>query len=269
MFESKEKSTYFKEIEIIEWIYLEDKWILIQRDWSNYFDVELYCWNKKVIINKNDNDKVKEFLDILLSKLNDKYKSLHKYFNIEKKSNFLNDRTYNFKENKERLNKFIQDFYNFFIRDNFKKESEIEEFNKELIKECWCNNLDNFNNKNQNLEKLNILEYDFNLKKVFNVKNFFSDFESLLDRSNDFENFRNKKIYLWVKEKIWEKYKQLNSLQDKTAQLPEKHKFYVKVNISDLKNMSIGSEEIKLSGTWKYNDVFIMERWNYIYYKKK
>lgn len=256
---------YFEEIEILEWVYwniyfknnLHKFKTLIQRDWSKYFDIKFFDWKKELFEdnnweeekdNKNNKDnkdeKTKEkgiFLEKLLLKLNNKFKSIHEYFEIDEKTKNkpLNERIYIFNESKkEELKIFIRNFYNNYLQEHYIKNK----FDIDFIK-----------------------ENNFTLQKHFNVKEFFSDHESLFDKNNDFEKAKNKRIYLWVKD---ENKKELNTLEDQINNLNEENKFYIKVNLKDLENTKIWWEKIELNWTTKYENIFILERWDYIYHTK-
>lgn len=231
---------YFEEIEILEWVILkiEEKETLIQRDWSSFFDIQK---DNKLYDIKEDNKDYKDFLEKLFLKLNNKFKSIQEYFEIDEKHKYgpLNERVYIFDNSKkDDLENFIINFYNNYLQEKYIKTED--KFDIDSI----CKKI-------------------FPLQKHFNPKAFFSDHESLLDKENDF--LQNKKVFLWLKD---DKKEKLNSLEDQINKLINQ-KFYVKVNLEDLKDIKIWWKNITFNWKQKYENIFILERWDYIYHTKK
>lgn len=244
---------YFEEIEILEWVILKlnNEEALIQRDWSSFFDIKFFNWKdflfednnweeEEKIKNKiSKNKKITEEEEIFLfmiyikKKVNNKFKSIQEYFEIDEntKNKPLNGRIYNLKIKKEVID-FIKNFYNTYRHENYRKNNFSIGF---------------------------IEENNFTLQKYFNPKAFFSDHESLFDKENDF--LQNKKVFLGLKN---EKKEELNTLEDQINKLKSEQKFYVKVNLKNLEN-----ENMKFDWSKKYENIFILERWDYIYHTKK
>lgn len=215
---------YYETISLIEWIYIENENIIIQRDWSKYFDFEikLISYNKdllkdwikysfinninsqlwdKVInsIKKSENEIFIKWLHLLLKNYTSFYdiltnKMIFGIDNKQEKMDFiLNDRKY--------------------IINNWLTNRSINAWLKSYLQsfKYWLS-------KHLVLDlKINTLQFEISRK--FNFKDFFLQNEALFDIDNDFYNTeQNSTSIKYLSWKLKEKDTQWNQIDIRTVE---------------------------------------------------
>ena len=111
------------------------------------------------------------------------------------------------------------------------------------------------------------------LKRVFNIKSFFQDHESLFSQNNDFEEPDKQALYLNIEDSEG---KTLENLETKIFKLWDENKFFVKVILDSetnswwqKENMKWQEKNIKISWEKTYKYVFFTERWKYLKWSLK
>lgn len=270
--------TYFEKISLIEWIYLEDENLLLQRDWSKYFEFEILFlwkdvlkqWMKEFFIEnektKLDNDDIKELKKVYNSNfinwLNDLLKNHQDIYEIVNKQNFfdvlnpniniLNERKYWFNENKSS---------NYLIYKN--------DFNKLLTSYFLAFK---YSIDKNIVFTINVNELEFCIFRKFNFKEFFIQNEVLFNPDNDFFhawiNPKIKKILWKLKEtdENWKKI-ELKTIENmiKTWKIKEEHIFRVDINFD---NKLLDLKDIKIEWNKEYNFLFY-ERNDYLVFDMK
>jgi len=106
----------------------------------------------------------------------------------------------------------------------------------------------------------------FDIKRVFNIKGFFQNHESLFSQYNDFEELDKQALYLNVKESDD---KNLENLETKIFKLQDRYKFFVEVILDSEINLEWQEKTIEINWEKKYEYVFFTERWEYLKWSLK
>lgn len=247
--------TYFKTISLIEWIYLDKEKILLQRDWSKYFDFEIKIAERNIFekwLLEYEDDEQKKWKKI--SKLNIEFIDWLK--NILKNNYSIYDIV-----DSENI-KYILGF-DYILNDRIYWILNDEILLKSIL---WYIISYNFSLKNS--KTLNISLDDIKVKRKFNFKSFFLQNEALFDANNDFfntwQNSKKIRTLAWKLKETDENWKKihLQTIENriKTWEIKEEHIFRVDVNFD---NKLLDLKDIKIEWNKEYNFLFF-ERNDYL-----
>jgi len=216
---------------------------------SNFYNIlkcSIYDFKLVFILNNNFANVPK--MSISTNRLVNIVKKLY----IKKQLNLLDNK---FKDIIKKYNNLIPLKYRFTKKRNSKKREKGKE-NLELKLQT-------------NLNFINLLD----IKKVFNIKSFFQNHESLFSQDNDFEEPDKQALYLNIEDSEG---KTLENLETKIFKLWDENKFFVKVILdskisSEWQKEDMKSQEKNIEISWKkiYKYVFFTERWEYLKWSLK
>lgn len=262
---------YYRTISLIEGVYLEKDKLIIQRDWSKYFDFSIRIWNTE-LLNENEDEKENERRIIwMLNKQSQWNKRIKDYA-----KGFVND----IKKAVAQYRSFydVVDKNYIFRQDSSLNPSILSErkyllqypYDKVLIKDIRiC--VEKFKSS---LPKKTIFEFDSDFKddqctisRNFNFETLFSHNEALFDVNNDFLKHQwliSKKIrtiFSKFRDTNWEI---INSIENKiySGEIPENDIYRISIEIPD----DLGLGELNEDFIPKYDIVFF-ERGDYIIFK--
>lgn len=275
--------TYFKTISLIEWIYLDKEKILLQRDWSKYFDFEIiYLWENILRVGIKKNLKKSESSDLIAKDINKLINQINKDFIEWLKKNLKDHQSlydivnkkfiFDVLDKEEKVLTKREYWFNLNKTNNFLHYKELF---KSLLKSYFLmfkysidkNIIFSFNEEN----------LDFCINRFFNFKSFFLQNEALFDTNNDFfNNWQNSKkirTLVWkLKENKdnWKKeYLQTIENRIKIWEIKEEHIFRVEVTFSEdlLKELNLKISDLEQNKK-EYNFLFF-ERNDYLVFDVK